>query len=73
MTRKQQKWHILRKKVEKVEFEPDGEVFNFACCDCALVHKISIAIEKNGNIGMAFTRNENLTKQNRDLWKNQRK
>lgn len=63
------KWKVLRKKIEQMEFNPKGEKFYFACCDCGLVHTIAIAIEKNGKIGMAFKRNQKLTLQNRNSWK----
>lgn len=40
-----------------------GELFKFACCDCGLVHDISIADEDNGNHGIAFRRNKRATGQ----------
>ena len=67
------KWQVLRKKIELVEFSPKGEKFYFACCDCGMVHNIAVTIEKNGNIGMAFERNQRLTEQNRNSWKKKRK
>jgi hypothetical protein len=32
------------------------ELLKFMCCDCGLVHKMSFAIEKNGNLGIAMKR-----------------
>lgn len=42
-----------------------GSVLNLACCDCGLVHRIGIAGEENGKIGLAFKQNRRLTKQRR--------
>jgi predicted RNase H-like HicB family nuclease len=47
----------------------DGEGFEMelgtqhmiACCDCGLVHRMAIARESNGNIGLAFTVDEEET------------
>lgn len=33
------------------------ELLKFMCCDCGLVHTMSFAIEKNGNLGIAMKRN----------------
>lgn len=41
------------------------EVFYFSCCDCGLVHKVCIAIERNGKIGIAMERNLEQTRRSR--------
>lgn len=50
-------YHIL-KDGEVFEVEAKGEVIKFGCCDCALVHRIAFALEKNGKIGVAMSRNQ---------------
>lgn len=37
------------------------ELLKFMCCDCGLVHTMSFAIEKNGNLGIAMKRNTRST------------
>jgi uncharacterized Zn finger protein len=49
---------------EGFEVEP-GNIHMIACCDCGLVHKMAIAIEDNGNIGLAFERDEQETQKQR--------
>lgn len=39
------------------------QLLKFACCDCGLVHDIGLAIEKNGNLGIALRRNNRATGQ----------
>lgn len=50
------------------ELNSKGEIFNFACCDCGLVHKIAVALENNGNIGFCVERDNRKTGQKR-RWK----
>lgn len=52
------------KNGEAIEIKP-GEILKLACCDCGLVHNIGIAVEDNGNIGLAFERNVRATGQMR--------
>lgn len=50
-----------------IELEPNKrikgafELLKFMCCDCRLVHTMSFAIEKNGNLGIAMKRNARAT------------
>ena len=52
---------------EGVELRPNKrikgafELLRFMCCDCGLVHLISFAIEKNGNLGIAMERHPRAT------------
>lgn len=52
---------------EGVELEPEKRIkgafkwLNLMCCDCGLVHTMSFAIEKNGNLGIAMKRNQRAT------------
>lgn len=40
----------------RVELEKDNWRLRFKCCDCGLIHMMSFAIEKNGNLGIAIDR-----------------
>ena len=43
--------------VDGQQFEVEHcEIIRFKCCDCGLVHKVAVAIEHNGNIGIAMER-----------------
>jgi hypothetical protein len=51
---------------EGIELKPHKrkgtfELLKFMCCDCGLVHFLSFAIEKNGNLGMAVRRHPRAT------------
>ena len=61
---------ILNHEKNKLELNSKGERIQFSCCDCRLTHDVAVAIEKNGNIGLAFKRNEKQTQLNRKSWKN---
>jgi uncharacterized Zn finger protein len=44
------------KNEDRIELNFDNgqsEVFKIACRDCGLVHKMAIALERNGKIGVA--------------------
>ena len=45
---------------EWIEVTP-REKLSFACCDCALVHELDVAIEDDGTIFISFTRNQRKT------------
>ena len=51
------------KDYEGIEVNPDKEILKFACCDCGCVHKIALAKENNGNIGIALRRDNRATAQ----------
>jgi hypothetical protein len=57
--------YIQLKDGDCFEIEKTGGVINFSCCDCGLVHRFAISIEKNGNIGFALERNNRATGQRR--------
>ena len=40
----------------RVELEKDNWLLLFKCCDCGLIHKMSFALEDNGNLGIAIDR-----------------
>ena len=40
-------------------------IHKFACCDCGLIHKFAFAIEENGNLGIAFAKDNRATSQHR--------
>jgi hypothetical protein len=52
---------------EGVELKPHKrtkgafELLKFMCCDCGLVHLMSFAVEKNGNLGIAMKRHKRAT------------
>jgi hypothetical protein len=48
------------------------EMWRFACCDCGLVHNISLAIEDNGKLGIAIERNKKATYARRRTLKRRR-
>ena len=41
----------------------EGEIFRFACCDCGLVHDMTVADEDNKKHGLALRRNNRATAQ----------
>ena len=49
----------------RIEVQAPGQVIRLACCDCGLVHRVAVAMEDNGNIGLAFTRDKRATAQKR--------
>jgi hypothetical protein len=51
---------------EGIEVKP-GDCHMIACCDCGLVHKMGVAIEGNGNIGLAFEVDEEETERQRNI------
>lgn len=59
------RFHTLK---DNEKFEVDiisGEIIRFACCDCGLVHNIAFAIEENGKLGVAMSRNLKATNNRR--------
>lgn len=61
MARKQLR--ILR---DGEQFEvANKEIFRFYCCDCGLAHRVCIAKERNGKIGMALRRDLKATQRRR--------
>lgn len=54
--------YIQRQDNEEIELKPK-EIFRSACCDCGLVHDMAVAAEDNGNIGLAFRRDNRATAQ----------
>lgn len=55
---------IQREDGETIEFSPGDSENNcrfITCCDCGLVHKMGVAIEDNGNIGISFEQDEEET------------
>lgn len=59
---KKKRWIVLNEKKNRIEFRTSGDRSKFACCDCGLTHNIVMALEENGKIGMAFERNEKVTR-----------
>ena len=57
--------YINREDCEGIEIDPKIGVHRIACCDCGLVHDMAVAVEENGNIGLAFKRNNRATSQRR--------
>lgn len=58
------KEYILRDG-ERFEVK-SGEVFEFSCCDCGLVHRMCIAKERNGKLGFAIERELKRTQRKRN-------
>ena len=58
-----------QKDGDRLEFNPAGDIWRIACCDCGLVHDVALAIEKNGKIGIAIEQNKRATGQKR-RWNN---
>lgn len=50
---------------DTLEFDPKGDIWKIACCDCGLVHEIALAVEDNGNIGVAIKSDKRATAQKR--------
>lgn len=57
--------YIQLKNGDSFEIEKTGGIINFSCCDCGLVHRFAITIEKSGNVGFALERNNRATGQRR--------
>ena len=51
---------IQREDGDVIELK-SGQMHAVACCDCGLVHRMAVAIEENGKIGIAFERDEEET------------
>ncbi len=49
--------YIKREDYDGIEIDPRVGLHRFSCCDCGLVHDMAVAMEDNGNIGLAFKRN----------------
>ena len=48
---------------DTIELNKRGETIKFGCCDCGLIHKFSIAIQKNGRVGVMIRRDNRATAQ----------
>jgi len=55
---------IQREDGEGFEVKPNT-IHMITCCDCGLVHKMAVAIEENGKVGVAFEQDEEETKKRR--------
>ena len=52
------------RKTASIELN-DGETFKMHCCECGLTHKVSVAVERNGKIGIAMRRDQKETEARR--------
>ena len=58
--------YIKLKNGDSFEIEKTGGVINFSCCDCGLVHRFTVGINKNGGgIHFSITRHNRATGQRR--------
>jgi len=54
------------KNGDSFEIERTGGIINFGCCDCGLVHRFTVGINKNGGgIYFSITRDNRATGQRR--------
>lgn len=54
------------KKGDSFEIDRTGGVINFSCCDCGLVHRFEVSINKNNNnIYFSISRDNRATGQRR--------
>lgn len=48
---------------DNIELDKGGEIIKFSCCDCGLMHKFTMKILDNGNIGVMIRRDNRATAQ----------